>query len=213
MGKKHERVVVPSASAPRHRSWWITTLTAVGSTLLLGSFISQNYYKSRWSDERARLARSQLVVDVAEVRMEHWQTLLRSEQSRPAPDQELLKLAALKYIESLGNLEAWAAVKTMQDVRAANLMLGVKNAITKRAQDVYRRGDLRELIRLANQLGASVKDLDEKFDLNERFKTLVDAVNAEEAWWDRMYMSAYIVGSIIVGTAFLLGRHGRLAEA
>ena len=145
--------------------------------------------------------------------MEHWQTLLLSEQARPVPDPELLKLAAFKYIESLGNLEAWAAVKTMQDARAANLMLGVKNANTKRAQDVSRRGDLRELIRLANQLGAATKELDEKFDLNQRFKNLVDAVNAEEAWWDQMYVRAYIVGSMIVGTAFLLGRHGWLAEA
>lgn len=198
----------PSAGTrvPKATGHLILAHTICGSVLLFAAFVAQNYYKAVWSEEKARLARSQLAIDVAEVRMEHWLAILLAEQRKPSPDPEILKAVTFKFIVAFSNLEAWAAVRTMEDAMASEMVLSSKNKYHEQARNLWKASDLDGLTRLANKLIAVARNVEQSVDLNARFLKLYDQVRRDEAFWDKVYLLAYVIGSLLLGVAYLLHR-------
>ena len=175
-----------------------------GSVLLFVSWVAQNYQQSTWADERQRLMRSQSVLDVGEVRMEHWLALFMAEKAKVIPDRKLLGAYGYKLLQSDRNLAAWGAVRLEKDGAAVSRIFQKRDDLLGVAYRLYQEEKTEDLVRLVEQtLDATIKAGVVERD-TQRFFDAVDVVNQQEEFWNRTFLLSYVLGALLIGVAYLL---------
>jgi len=182
----------------------IPWLTVIGSALLFISFISQNHYKALWTTETQRLQRSQMVIDIAELRMEKWLITFIQERRKPIPDKEMLGAYAAKLIKCNGNLLAWADARVAQDSTESRAAFEARDRLNLKADELLKNKDYEKIAELAEKIlyFQTVFDIDKK-QTSEFFKK-INAVNEEENTWDQRFYYAYILGSLMIGAQYII---------
>ena len=180
---------------------WIAVL---GSILIFVSWVFENKYANEATEERLRLERSQMAIDLQQIRMEQWQILYLQEKSKPDPDQKIVMAAAFKALQSYANLVSWSFARVRDAQSEAARDIQDKNQVQDNLIRRYKAGDvaaleedLKNVATIESQLGIA-KKLSEKF--NEKYAKVT--ARKERITW--IFLAAYVLGSVMVGVDFML---------
>ena len=185
------------------RKWYrkIPWLTLIGSLLIFASWLTQNWLKVRWENEKARLERSQLAVDIEQTRMDEWTNTLWQELHKEKPSREVLGLSALKIIETSSNLSAWIRGRLMDDPASYADVIQKKKALQSNARVMFEKGDYENVVKASQYLQLLMKDVDD--EAMEHFGYRVSEVNRSQQSYDSIFLFAYIVGSALLAFEYV----------
>ena len=184
--------------------------SVVGSILFFASWILQNRFASRWTEQRLHLERGQLVIDVQEVRMEQWQIPFLQERYKREPDKRLLAASALKLIQSLSNLNYWSAARVATGPTAEKL-IGEKNALQDKALELYRDGQVDALVKLYESSTVISNRMQIPEVTTQAFGDRLREVNRNEDWYNVTFFITYCIGTLMIGWEWV--RNRRIASA
>lgn len=174
MSKKSES---RQKNARLSRKWFrkVPWVTLMGSLLIFASWLTQNWLKAHWENEKSKLERSQLAVDIEQNRMDEWTNALWQELHKEKPSKEVLGLSALKIIETSSNLSAWIRGRLMDDPAAYRDTIQKKKQLQSDARAMFEKGDYDNVVKASQYLQLLMKDTDD--EAMEQFGLRVDAVN------------------------------------
>jgi len=197
-----------------HPSLLVSVLTTVGGVILFASFIAQNYFLAKRSATRQRLMMSELAVNSMVVRADHWRTVVAAESSKKSDrNEQLLAIGALGYIQTLCTLDQLTTARTLDKQKETDIALSLHQKELAIASELFDRRDAKALVVLVNQLEDEIQTKSNgDDDPNHRMIRHFSKISQQEARWNNFFVGAYVVGSIILGVTYWLGRHGRYAE-
>jgi len=127
------------------------------------------------------------------------------EKSKKDPDQKVILAAAFKQLQCLLNLTAWSSARVDDPAQAAR-DISEKNQVEARLMDLYKTGnlqalesDLQKSVTVDNEL-----NLVEKF--NDAFNRKYDQLVADERIKTRIFLAAFVLGSVMIGMDFMRER-------
>jgi hypothetical protein len=175
------------------------TVLAIFGTAVLGYATFLQFTKApEASENRSRLQRSQLVVELAEITRDQWQIALDQELIRDKPNQSMLAETAF------GNVSAAARWRALMLMRVAKTEEEYRSAISEResiiahAETLRRTGDVDGLLKMNQTFVVFLKGRNELRELDDRFFVAVDEANMTDARIAKRVVGAYILGSIIM---------------
>lgn len=191
----------PIIDRERKHSQIVLIMTFLGMIILFSSWISQNYFKSRWLDERLYLEKTQFLIEIEGITTKQCEMRLNTEAMKNPQDTTLYSLAAYNYIESLTRILAWEEARISEDERKQIPIL-VKNLTQTGAKEMLKKNDLNGLL----QLASSANEIQNKFikGLDEEYFSQLGKAILKSSFWDRMFLLLYVIGSLLIGTRWIL---------
>ncbi|MDO8733776.1 MAG: hypothetical protein Q7K21_01275 [Elusimicrobiota bacterium] len=205
-GKKQEPpvdavTIYPEVRKDRTQSILVLTITCLGVTILFSSWIFQNYFKSRWLDEKSYLEKSQFLIEIETANAEQWKTIFNSEANATSPNKIRHLLSAYNYVKSITKLLAWEEARGADNDYKETPII-VKNLMHAKAKQLFEKQDilgLTNMVILAGEVqNKFIKSLDETY-----FSKLAEA-NLRSSFWDKMFLAFYIFGSLLIGARWFL---------
>jgi len=191
----------PVIERERRRSIIVLVIAFSGMIILFSSWISQNYFKSRWLNERLYLEKTQFLIEIETVNTKRCEMRLNTEANKNPQNTILYSLAAYNYIESITRLLAWEEARISEDERK-QIPIFVKNLIQTDAKELLKKNDLNGLLKLASFASEAqnkfIKGLDEEY-----FSQMGKAI-FKSSFWDSMFLLFYIIGSLLIGIRWIL---------
>lgn len=178
--------------------------TAIASCILFVAFLAQNVYSTQWASERARLERSQLVIDLEQTRRDYWLVLYESETSKAEANQRVLGLALENLLEANGNLLVWSSGRTMSSGTDYQQALDARNRTRTEAQQLRQSGDIQGLSALAAR--TSIATAIQMPLTDQRFFAAVDKVEERQKRWTQVFIWSYVCASLLFAGAYLRER-------
>ena len=203
-------------------TFWPILLAIFGTGCLCYATFLQLTAAPQFSEEKTRQQRGQLVVDIFEGQRDQWRIAVNQELAREKRDPAVLAVAALEALRSTARWRAVLGFRAARSKEEYQSMIAQRDAIIARGLSLYQAGEIDELLRMLNGIGAVVEGRKEieQYDDAANVK-MVETYQADEAVSKRL-LTAQIVGSIlmlisVVGsslqTAALLGTiQGRLEK-
>src|SRR5437870_4874209 len=99
----------------RVKAYLPTILLIIGTALSGYATVVQFTLSPKSADERSRLQRSQLVVDIAEGQRDQWQIALNQELARDKRNNAVLSVAALEYIRAAARWRAYLKMRVSEE--------------------------------------------------------------------------------------------------
>jgi len=183
---------------------WSFWLTIIGGIILFAAWVAQNHYKAKWDGEIQKLQRSQLVIDIEEVNRSVWEQAYLVESQRKPINKFLLAKAELELTRAYLDLYTWSVARVSDNSVNNSKMMEVKHMIDTTARQDLREGNYQHISQafyfVSGQFGKYYMNLDRSFSAK------VDEVSRIQENWQKVFMGSYIVGSIMLGWAFILER-------
>lgn len=187
------------ASSSKRRRRTFPWLGVFGATLIFLSWVFQNKTVADATGKRLYLERSQLAIDLQQMRMEHWNAIYLQEKSKPQPSDKIVRVAALKTLQSYGNIVAWSSARLQTNPLKAESDIAEKNAV-QRAMETSTtaeiEADLTKSFQLENELHIAG-------EFASRFNAAYTDVTSTENMFTLLFLATYILGSILVGFEFM----------
>jgi len=172
--------------------------------LVFLSWVFQNYFATQATEQRLRLERSQLAIDLQQSRMEQWHILYLQEKSKQEPDANTLTAASFKTLQSYLNVAAWSSVRLRENPADENADVQEKYKVHERLVTLYKSGnlealedDLRTVIALESQL--RISDI-----FSDEFRKRYARVEEREKRLTWLFVFTYALGSVMIGADFML---------
>ncbi len=173
----------------------VIIVTIIGGLTLFVSWISQNYFREVWRDERLYLEKTQYLIQIENVKSAIWQIQFNLEGQKIPQNKELYMSSAYGLIRAVTNILAWEEVRISDD--SNNITpIEAKNFTQENARSLLDKGDLNGLIKLA--AFAIV--------VNNRYQSQLDAkyfdkmANSEEkaSAWNTGFLYCYVFGTLLL---------------
>ena len=185
-------------SSIRQLSW----APIIGSILLFGSWITQNYLLIKWGNEVQFLNKAAAAITHSEINVDQWMILLISERSKESPRDEIVNTAALKVILHTASLLSWAESRITTKKETIRALLRERDELRKHAVERFNAGDTDELVKIVNKLNKYQNDvgkLVQEAEKKRRYDLLV-----KENVANILFLILYICGSLILGYAYIV---------
>jgi hypothetical protein len=193
-----------SDKARGRRDWpW---LTAIGAVLMFCSWICQNQFAAQFSEERQRLERTQLSIDLAQLRMEQWQVVYMQEKAKSNPDSKILLAASFKALQAHLNAVAWSSAGGREDEAQAAQDIYSKNVVQGKLAERYKHGELEALEKDLNESAAIENQLDVVGNLTEDFVKKFARTRQLENWCTTLFIIMFALGSFVAALDFVRRR-------
>lgn len=167
----------------------------LGAVVLFVAWTSEKYLQAGRQSELAYLNQAQLLISVEEGHLEEWLSLLLVEQAKASPNGEVLRVAALKAAQHHLNILTWAIAR-VTDPREHETLLQDKARVQEKLTFAYERGDTQGLLVLLNGLNQTADSRGPA--LIAAFTKRYDEARKAEDLWRRLFLGAYVLGSLIV---------------
>ena len=204
-GKKDQAVNISSAN-PEHRlerkrSIIVLLITCIGVIVIFTSWISQNYFKSRWFNDKLYLEKTQQLIELETLNAQHWEFIFNIEAKETNPNKVRHILSAYNYVKSVTKILAWEEARVSED-GSKEAPIFVKNMIHAKAKEALLKNDIKGLTKLV----IIARETQNKFikDLDNRFFTKLYEANSKSSLWDKIFLMAYVVGSLLIAVRWWL---------
>lgn len=196
----------PRTQRELKRTWlrefpWIGV---IGSIVMFLSWILQSQFASNAAAERMRLDRSQLSIDLQQMRMESWQAIYMQEKAKAEPNKSILLASAYKTLQSQLNLAAWASARIREKESDAGSDISQKNAVQAALAKMYRDQDLAALEDDLRKSANVLNQLNVIENFNSKFEERMTDVRRQEQWFTLLFSGLYVLGTFMLGVQFLL---------
>lgn len=184
-------------------SSWPILLAVIGTVLLAYASVLQLTKIPDTAEERSRLQRSQLVVDLAEGQRDQWLIALNQEQTREHPNPAMLGVTALEYIETTERWRSYLALRSADSQEAHDSAINKRNNAIAAAKQRYDDNDVAGLLKQAHALKEAISRNNEIEQSDSQFAAETDQVNSDNSRINRRTTFCFIFGSalMIVSTA------------
>jgi hypothetical protein len=188
-----------------HNHWWkkLPWLTVIGAVAMFLSWILQYHFAAEATGARLYLERSQLSIDLQQIRMEQWHILYLQEKAKPTPDQQVLLASAFKSLQAYLNLAAWSSARVREDDVSAAKDIDEKNAVQVNLIALYKAGDLNALEKDLRTTGL----IESRFDLaniwGAAFHKKLYEVKCRENRYTMLFVSTFALGGLVAAWDFM----------
>ncbi|MET0946320.1 MAG: hypothetical protein ABWY22_12985 [Flavobacterium sp.] len=179
-----------------------TWIAILGGTILFLSWIVEKKYESNWSNEKQKLERSQLVIDITEVQRANYEVAYNIETQKDKQDLVLLTFIQIGLCRTYMNLLSWSKGRVSDDTENYKKIINSKREIDSANISNYNSGNYE----IVNSNFELVKSVFEKkyLDLDNQFSVKVDEVDSKQNLWNIIFTILYVLGSILVGISFVI---------
>lgn len=176
---------------------------ALGSTLLFGSAVCQNYFKNKWTQEISMLDRVQTLLSIEEGHAIQWRHVLEKEQRRTPRNEELLSEAAFQYsVHSINSIDfamyRARGARADKGILRKNKLLSIINVINARNNK-----DVEKALEYVANLDVYMVINRPKLGLEASARYEVVANN--ESNWNIWFLYLYFLGSVLLGVGAIRG--------
>ncbi|MCX6258547.1 MAG: hypothetical protein NTW49_11725 [Bacteroidia bacterium] len=188
---------------------WIAML---GAFLIFLSWILQNYFNSSRIDEKLQMNQTQMMIDLQQIRFEHWQSIYIIEKRKIKPDTTIMLGAIFKTLQSYQNLVAWSAARVNKSDEKVAEIINLKNLTQVALAQLYQsrnlnalETDLSKCIETENATNFSSIMTDkfvDKYSNNENSLRIYSV----------LFLISYIIGSLLIGLDFMIRINNRKKE-
>ena len=178
-------------------SWFIV----FGAVLIFASWISQNYFKTQWSEQKSELDRFQTAILISEMMATQWELFYLQEASKNSPENSFVGLAAIKHIEANLFLPAWLEKSIVKDEAEYQRKLAILDRIDELSKNLYKEKKFKELMHLSDEAKEKANEL--QTDLSKTYHARLKQVVEQEKFWSYTFLIAYVVGSFLLGFGYL----------
>ena len=180
---------------------WIVIL---GSIIIFASWIVEKQLQSKWKEEKERLNRSQLVIDVTENRRANYEIALINEVQKDEKDELIIATCQQRLIRTYLDLLTWSKGRVSNDIDEYNRLIDSKREIDEQTRIAILKNDY---TLISNYFELVFHVFNKTYMvLDNDFLTQVSIVNENEKWWTNIFMLLYIVGSILLGVSYVMGQ-------
>lgn len=187
-------------------------LQAVGTLMIFCSWLADNHFGSRWVDDRIRLDRSQLAIDVQEVREEHWRAVYLDEVSKEHPSRTRLGEAGMRYIEANQNLSVWGALRVADDPAEAESFKRRRDSLRVISRMFVAQGRLDSLAALIDRITMEGNRNQESVVMTQMFFAKVNEVTAKRDLWRDIFFWSFVAGSVLLAIGWVASQWSGVTE-
>jgi len=178
-------------------------LTIFGSVIIFASWIAEKKFKSEWKNEIERLNLSQLIIEIAENRKHVYEIAYLNETQSERKDTSLIAFYEQKLIRTFLDLFTWSKGRISNDSEEKNQLINEKRKIVDVTRDSLIAGNYK----VVNQYFIKVFEvmINDYSQLDNQFFIEYDRVKRNERIWTNIFISFYILGSVLLGTSYIVG--------
>ncbi|HEU4789655.1 MAG TPA: hypothetical protein VFS71_08230 [Flavobacterium sp.] len=179
-----------------------TWIAILGGTILFLSWIVEKKFESNWINEKQKLERSQLVIDITEVQRANYEVAYNVEAKKEKQDLVVLTFIQVGLCRTYINLLSWSKGRITDDAENYKKIINSKREIDSTNISSYNSGNYEKV----HYNFEFVKSFFEKnyLDLDNQFSVKVDEVDAKQNLWNIIFTLLYVLGSLLVGVSFVL---------
>jgi len=164
----------------------------------------QNKYTGEATADRLRLERSQLTIDLQQMRMEQWQIAYMQEKAKQQPNSAVLLAAAFKALQAKANLAAWSSARVSEEQSDAAAAIQGIQPVRLGLAKLFKEGNLQALEDDLHSSAALDSELGITELFTEKFKERYARISEREDRLTWFFVLTYILGSMMIGADFVL---------
>ena len=180
----------------------VSWLTMIGGIIIFASWIVDKKLQSKWTDQKEFLKRSQLVIDITEVSRSTYELAYYEQVRKNSIDSIQVSFIQLNLARVYLNLLSWSKGRISDDADNYSKLISSKRKIFEDNQRALLANDYKGISRTFNMVAALFAQ--DYMELDNKYSTLVGEVNDKEDFWGSVFISLYILGSIVLGIAFII---------
>jgi hypothetical protein len=177
-------------------------LAIIGGITLFSSWIVEKKYESEWVNKKQNLERSQLVIDITEVRRSNYEVAYNIEAQKKNQDITTITFIQVGLCRTYMDLLSWSKGRITDDSGKYNKIVQLKKEIDEENINSFKSGNYNQVHLNFDMVKATFEA--EYLKLDNNFATKVDEVDSNQKFWNNIFTSLYFLGSILVGISFIL---------
>jgi hypothetical protein len=179
-------------------------LAVIGTAALAYSWYLQSGELVRASDYMARLERTQFIIENDELSLDQWLIALDQELAKPAPNEEIVTVAAHKEYEE--NLRLISHMKERVAVSGAEKqqIIDMRTALENRANKLAESKDYKTLLNAIRELVRSGKDMNTIENLDQQYSQSLEEAHNRIAVLERQVRFYYFCATGLLLLSSLL---------
>jgi len=177
-------------------------LTIIGGLTLFSSWFVERNFQNNWTDQKENLKRSQLVIDITEVNRSTYELAYYAEVQKPKIDTPIVAFIQQRLARVYLDLLTWSKGRVTDDAKGYNVLINAKRQID---EDNRKYLSTHEYVKISKSFNNISQVFGKTYmSLDNEYSDKVDLVNENEKYWSDRFSFLYILGSVILGIAFIV---------
>jgi len=191
----------------------IPWLFVFGSILIFLSWILENHFARKWTDELQDIEWDQITLDVQEVRRDVWNAAFTADSCSGSPSKEFMGRSAFYMIRCMTNISAWSADRFVESDDELKAIYRKKKARRDEARCFLSNAQYDSLIQMRMDL--IVSEAEER-KAEEESKAIVakrNKIQNKAVFANIWYVLIFAIGSRCIGVAWMRSMINAVANA